>query len=249
MKSESKSSNDSLLRGMSSELTLQREIITGQVDPQDKEAMVIKSKYESYLMSIIERCISKLSNNETGCEDVKRLLRELLSKISAQGTAISGLGNDFKTLSAKVSAASVANTSAAKNADLLVNLMKEGNVLSIVPSASTNEENQVADPPPRKRWRDSVWEYIKNAFVGKIWMNYHFWIVFVIALAIACGIYKIIDNKNRYLEQTARLEWLDVELREYGVYRATRFEVNQLIDEVGTDSVRVLIREKKMIGK
>lgn len=249
MKSESKSSNDSLLRGMSSELTLQREIITGQVDPQDKEAMVIKSKYESYLMSIIERCISKLGNNETGCEDVKRLLVELVSKISAQGTAISGLGNDFKTLSAKVSAASVANTSAAKNADLLVNLMKEGNVLSIVPSASTKEENQAADPPPRKRWRDSVWEYIKNAFAGKIWMNYHFWIVFVIALAIACGIYKIIDNKNRYLEQTARLEWLDVELREYGVYRATRFEVNQLIDEVGTDSVRVLIREKKMIGK
>lgn len=249
MKSESKSSNDSLLRGMSSELTLQREIITGQVDPQDKEAMVIKSKYESYHMSIFERCISKLSNNETGCEDVKRLLRELLSKISAQGTAISGLGNDFKTLSAKVSAASVANTSAAKNADLLVNLMKEGNVLSIVPSASTKEENQAADPPPRKRWRDSVWEYIKSAFVGKIWMNYHFWIVFVIVLAIACGIYKIIDNKNRYLEQTARLEWLDVELREYGVYRATRFEVNQLIDEVGTDSVRVLIREKKMIGK
>ena len=249
MKSESKSSNDSLLRGMSSELTLQREIITGQVDPQDKEAMVIKSKYESYLMSIIERCISKLSNNETGCEDVKRLLVELVSKISAQGTAISGLGNDFKTLSAKVSAASVANTSAAKNADLLVNLMKEGNVLSIVPSASTKEENQAADPPPRKRWRDSVWEYIKNAFVGKIWMNYHFWIVFVIALAIACGIYKIIDNKNRYLEQTARLEWLDVELREYGVYRATRFEVNQLIDEVGTDSVRVLIREKKKTGK
>ena len=249
MKSESKSSNDSLLRGMSSELTLQREIITGQVDPQDKEAMVIKSKFESYLLSIFERCISKLSNNETGCEDVKRLLRELLSKISAQGTAISGLGNDFKTLSAKVSAASVANTSAAKNADLLVNLMKEGNVLSIVPSASTKEENQAADPPPRKRWRDSVWEYIKSAFVGKIWMNYHFWIVFVIALAIACGIYKIIDNKNRYLEQTARLEWLDVELREYGVYRATRFEVNQLIDEVGTDSVRVLIREKKMIGK
>lgn len=249
MKSESKSSNDSLLRGMSSELTLQREIFTGQVDPQDKEAMVIKSKYESYLMSIIERCISKLSNNETGCEDVKRLLRELLSKISAQGTAISGLGNDFKTLSAKVSAASVANTSAAKNADLLVNLMKEGNVLSIVPSASTKEENQVADPPPRKRWRDSVWEYIKNAFVGKIWMNYHFWIVFVIALAIAFGIYKIIDNKNRYLEQTARLEWLDAKFRNIEVYRATRFEVDQLIDEVGADSVRVLIREKKMIGK
>ena len=92
MKSESKSSNDSLLRGMSSELTLQREIITGQVDPQDKEAMVIKSKYESYHMSIFERCIIKLGNNETGCEDVKRLLVELVSKISAQATAISVQG-------------------------------------------------------------------------------------------------------------------------------------------------------------
>ena len=139
----------------------------------------------------------------------------------------------------------MANTSAAKNADLLVNLLKEGNILSIVPSASTKEENQVADPPPRKRWRYSAWEYIKSAFVGNIWMNYHFWIVFEITLAIAWGIYKIIDNKNRYLEQTARLEWLDVELREYGVYRAARFEVNQLIDEVGTDSVRVLVKEKR----
>lgn len=224
MKSELKTTNESLLRSMSSELTLQREIQTGQVDPQDKEALVIKSKYENYLMSIFEKCLRKLGNDKMSCEEVQRQQGELLSKINAQETAITGLDNDIKTLSGKVASAPA---------------------LSVVPSATIKEENQTTDPPPRKRWRNSVWKFVKSAFVGNVLKNYHFWIVFEIVGTIAWGIYMIVDNKNLYLEQTARLEWLDAEFGRFRDYRAARFEVNQLIDEVGTDSVRVLIKEKK----
>lgn len=185
MKSELKTTNESLLREISTEITLQREILTGQVDPQDKEALVIKSKYENYLMSVFEKCLRKLGNDNMSCEEVQRLQGELLSKINAQETAITGLDNDIKTLSGKVASAPA---------------------LSVVPSSTIKEENLTTDPPPRKRWRDSVWKFLKSAFVGNVLKNFHFWIVIEIVGTIAWGIYMIVDNKNLYLEQTARLE-------------------------------------------